>query len=227
MSINFENGVYDAVTDTFHECSVDSRHQLNTGYPWQDPSPEDFSEVNRILETTFLDPKVREIFKQSVGRLLNPDTRGRDLTVWLGEACNGKSTVMSLLQASLGDYITRVPVSDLLEGSKRTRGQAGVRMGVIDEPEDNVLFDVDLLKKASDSCQLTFIANSLANVPTNAQFTVIPFNTTFKSITVKYDSPLIRPLDPTIHTRILRLRMAFFNVLREAYGLIRTEEVHD
>ncbi|KAJ3062061.1 hypothetical protein HK102_008891, partial [Quaeritorhiza haematococci] len=108
--LGFTNGVYDLAKDEFRAGQPEDMISMTVGYPYE-PMDEDSEAVQIVhawLDQVF--PVAEE--KHFVLKLLASAIHGQLLDekfwIWIGGGANGKSTLINLMEGTLGDYATNV-----------------------------------------------------------------------------------------------------------------------
>lgn len=109
--IGFENGVYDLDLSEFRLGKSDDLISLTTGYnyvPFDDTNGI-ILEINRFFNELFGINHPHILFFLS--SLLHGNNTSKTFDIWVGMGCNGKSTLISLLKKTLGEYIREIPAT--------------------------------------------------------------------------------------------------------------------
>jgi P4 family phage/plasmid primase-like protien len=170
--IGFKNGVYDFKQNTFRTSTQNDYITFSTGYDFieYDENNQHVQEVYDFLDKILTNRKVKEYLLKVLGKTLLglPDER---FYIWTGiSGANGKSTLVNLLEATLGDYTTSVDVS-LLTNKRANSGNAspdvvrlrGKRLFTFQEPEHDDKLRTGLLKQYTGGD--TIIARELFKSP--------------------------------------------------------------
>ena len=154
--LGFENGVYDLKKQAFRKAEPNDYISFTTGYDYidYDPTNDKCIQVSDFIAKIITDPDVREYTLKVLGRSLLgiPDEH---FYVWTGlEGSNGKSTLVSLLEKTLGDYAITCDTSLLTEkrGSSSSASpdafeMKGRRLLLFAEPEKNSKLRVGFMKQ--------------------------------------------------------------------------------
>jgi P4 family phage/plasmid primase-like protien len=156
--ICFENGVFDLEAHVFREGRPDDYVSLSTGVnyvPFCEDAPA-VRELRRFFAQVHADPAVREYVLLTMGAFINGYTREERFHIWTGSGSNGKSLCVSLFEAAFGEYCCKFPIM-LLTGKRAASNAAtselavakGKRLAVLQEPGDNEVLNVGLMKEIS------------------------------------------------------------------------------
>lgn len=104
--IGFENGVYDLLTGTFRESTQDDYISKSVGYDYMevDKESEEYKCLLEFIENIYPIERVRHYMLKFFASLLDGVQRNQKFHILIGAGSNGKSTLINLLQATLGDY---------------------------------------------------------------------------------------------------------------------------
>jgi putative DNA primase/helicase len=111
--LNVANGTLDLRTGTLREHDRDD-YLSKVAPVAYDPSAECPIFMQFLAGVFRGDAALIEFVQRAVGYTLTGDTRERVLFILHGEGRNGKSTLLEVLSAALGDYATRTPTKTLL-----------------------------------------------------------------------------------------------------------------
>lgn len=154
--LGFENGVYDLKKREFRESFPEDYISYTTGYSYIPYNPEDSKvlEIYSFIEKIITNERVREYTLKVLGRgLLGiPDEK---FYIWTGlEGSNGKSTLVNLLERTLGDYAIACDTG-LLTAKRGSSSNVspdvyemkGRRVLMFAEPEKNASLRVGFMKQ--------------------------------------------------------------------------------
>ena len=108
MLIGFENGVYDLENHIFREGQPDDLISLSTGKNYTEEIPDNIStEIDQFLSEIFPNSDDKHYILKLMASFLKgiPDEK---LYILTGSSSNGKSTLLELLELSLGDYACKL-----------------------------------------------------------------------------------------------------------------------
>lgn len=170
--VGFKNGVYDFQQNIFRQSDQYDYLTFSTGYEYidYDENNEYIKEIYEFLEKIITNKNVREYLLKVLGKSLVgiPEEK---FYIWTGlSGANGKSTLVNLLEQTLGDYITSVDVS-LLTNKRASSSNAspdiirlkGKRMFTFQEPEHDDKLRTGILKQFTGGD--TIIARELFKAP--------------------------------------------------------------
>lgn len=154
--LGFKNGVYDFNSNEFRTPTPEDYLTYSTGYDYIECDEDDPNvvEIYQFLQKIITDKNVLEYLLKVLGRSLvgRPDEK---FYIWSGlSGANGKSTLVNLLEKTLGDYTTSIDVSLLT--NKRTGSSnatpdvvrlRGKRLITSQEPEPDDKLRTGILKQ--------------------------------------------------------------------------------
>ena len=170
--LGFENGIYDLEALAFRDGMPDDCISFSTGISFV-PFVEDCDEhkcLVRYFEQVFPNPRVRKYVLMHLSSCLNGNVKEERFHIWTGTGSNSKSIVVSLFEKCFGDYCCKLPVSLLT--NKRAASNAasseiartkGRRFAVLQEPSENEVFNVGLMKELTGGDKI--MARSLYKEP--------------------------------------------------------------
>lgn len=111
--VGFNNGVYDLEHGVFREASPTDRITKTVRYKYVPVSEdsEEWKDLEKYFEQVFTDEELRRYALKFMASCLDGSTRDQKFHFWTGCGANGKSTTISLLQHTLGDYYAPVDVT--------------------------------------------------------------------------------------------------------------------
>lgn len=254
--VGFKNGVYDFQKNSFRQCDQYDYLTFSTGYEYveYDENNEYIKEIYEFLEKIITNKDVREYLLKVLGKSLVgiPEEK---FYIWTGlSGANGKSTLVNLLEQTLGDYITSVDVS-LLTNKRASSSNAspdiirlkGKRMFTFQEPEHDDKLRTGILKQFTGGD--TIIARELFKAPitfklqgqmimccndlpavasidggTWRRIRVIEFKSRFCDNPVKANEFAI---DPNLKTKMKTWRPYFMSILIHWYNKYLYEGMHE
>jgi len=113
----FENGVFDLKTKTFRAGQPDDYASMSVGYDYEEVASEVIEEVSSFVAKILTDGALRRYVLKLLGSCVSGDTRDEKLHVWIGGGANGKSTLLLLLSACLGQYAASMKSTVLTQRS--------------------------------------------------------------------------------------------------------------
>ena len=211
----FKNGIYDLNKNIFRLGKPDDfisnySHIEYIEYNENDPK---VIQVYDFFEKVFPDKSVRKYFLDYTSDIFVGGNHNKKVIFWTGEGDNGKSVTQTILEKMLGPLAIKFSTK-LLTGKKQDIGSAGpelaragngVRLAVLEEPDNDEEINNGVLKSLSGNdsywardlfekgkstkeifplFKLIFITNSLPKLKHSDKATwnrirVIPFETTF------------------------------------------------
>jgi putative DNA primase/helicase len=157
MLLNVTNGALELDTGTLREHRRDDRCTLAAGAPY-DPDakcPRWLAVLGRIFAN---DAELIDFIRRAFGYMLTGRTDEQILFLLHGNGANGKSVLLAILRALLGDYARNTPASTLLE--RRNGGDSipndlarlrGVRAVTAAETGDGRRLDEERVKALTGS----------------------------------------------------------------------------
>ena len=154
--LGFENGVYDLKRDVFREGRPEDKVSLSTeiNYVEFDEDHYDIQRIKQFMKQILPDEEVREYVLYSLSSYLDGSTKEEKCHIWIGRGGNGKSLLVDMVQACMGQYADVIPIT-LLTNKKASSTQAtpemfkmkGKRFAVLQEPESGAQIDAGHLKE--------------------------------------------------------------------------------
>ncbi len=162
--IGFNNGVYDFKLNKFRNGLQKDCLTFSTGYDYQEYNESDIfiKEIYTFLSNIITNKKVYEYLLKILGKSLVgcPDEKFYIMTGICG--ANGKSTLINLLENTLGDYMTSVDTSLLVNKRGSSSGVSpdvvrlrGKRLLSFQEPEHNDKLRTGILKQFTGGDTIT------------------------------------------------------------------------
>lgn len=145
--IGFTNGVFDFKTNEFRKGRPDDYVSMSTRIKYQPIKPKSSTqqkikeEIEDFMNKIFPDAELRQYMYEHLASVLIGTNKNQTFNIYNGSGCNGKSKIVELMEASLGDYYSIIPTSILTN----KRGQIGslspelaklkgVRYAIMQEP---------------------------------------------------------------------------------------------
>ena len=171
--LGMSNGVYDLKTNTFRDGRPEDRVSLSTliDYPEFeedeiDITSEDSENVTvkaifDFMKQVMPEPARRRYFWVTLASYLKGLNSDEKFHLWDGCGGNGKSKILELFEAAMGEYCFKLPINLLTQ----KRGQSGAatpelslagakRFGSFQEPDEGAKINVGLLKELSGNDKL-------------------------------------------------------------------------
>lgn len=162
--ICFENGVYDLNTRRFRDGRPDDYITFTTriDYVDYDECDRNVRDVNAFLSKVFARDELRTYVLTLLASFLHGDIVNQHFHIWTGSGSNGKSTIVDLIEGTLGDYSCPLPVS-LLTKARSSSGVAtpelrntkGKRFAHMQEPENGDQIYVGHMKEITGGDAMT------------------------------------------------------------------------
>jgi P4 family phage/plasmid primase-like protien len=153
----FENGVLDLSEGKciFREGKPKDYLTISTGINFKEYSEDNkkIEEVNDFLSKIFVDKDVREYVLKLIASCLFGGS-DEHFHIWTGVGSNGKSTLIQLIEKTLGEYACKLPIS-LMTNKRSGSGNAspevirtrGRRFISMQEPDEGDELKVGILKE--------------------------------------------------------------------------------
>ena len=169
--LGMSNGIYDLKQGVFRDGRPEDRVSLCTNIDFPDVDEidvqhelSDVPEIEAIftfMKQVMPDPGRRRYFWMSLASYLKGLNSEERFHLWDGAGGNGKSKILELFEAALGDYCFKLPINLLTQ----KRGQSGAatpelslagskRFGSFQEPDEGARINVGLLKELSGNDKL-------------------------------------------------------------------------
>lgn len=208
----FTNGVIDFRTGEFR----DGRRRdyitkcTNRAFPgWDAKCPT----IDQFLWDIFEDNDVIQLFWQWLGYCLSGHTHLQKLAIWCGGGGNGKSVLVDLCSALLGDYGSTVPSELLLDsGRVADAGAHGAHLGQLRGLHAAFLEEIDDGKRLSGSRTKSLTGSSTVTFrpPYGAEY--ISYQVQCKFSLVVNPLPKINGVDRALLRRLFLFVFRFFFV---------------
>ena len=154
--IPFSNGVYDLLERQFRKTTKDDFINLTVNYSYNKEvnNPEVHEFVNHILPNQ----GVRDYVLKKLSECLNGDIPNTNFLMFIGDGANGKSQLLNLMKAAIGELGEKVEVT-LLTRKRNNANEANTekiklmnkRFAFLSEPEDGEKINIGLLKELTGS----------------------------------------------------------------------------
>jgi P4 family phage/plasmid primase-like protien len=155
--IAFTNGVYDFANDAFRDGKPEDYISVAVSVDYEEMSPKDdrVLELEEFFEKVFPDAEIRAYFLDHCAKLFIGGNAEKLLHFWTGGGDNAKTVTRMLLSGLFGRLAITFSTT-LLTGKKTQTGAAtpelarggnGVRLAVMDEPNNDEQLSVGLLKQ--------------------------------------------------------------------------------
>jgi len=242
--IGFENGVYDLHLHDFREGLPEDYISYTTGryYINYDANSNETREIDSYLSQVLTNPEVKEYVLKIFASSLDGTIKNEKFYIFTGTGGNGKSLLLALLQKSIGEYYSTLPISLLTQKRaasnsacpelERTKGR---RFAIMQEPGDNEKINIGLMKELSGGdpifarglykeggefkpqFKMIMACNDLPNVPSNdggtwRRIRVVPFDSKFTENPDKNNKKEFN-IDADIMDKIERWTETFISML--------------
>jgi P4 family phage/plasmid primase-like protien len=154
--VPFGNGVYDLLETTFRKTTKDDYINLTVGFKYDASvfNPEVHTFINQILPNQ----DVRNYVLKKMSECLNGDIPNTNFLMFIGDGANGKSQLLNLMKATMGELAEKVEVT-LLTRKRNNANEANTekiklmnkRFAFLSEPEDGEKINIGLLKELTGS----------------------------------------------------------------------------
>jgi P4 family phage/plasmid primase-like protien len=159
--IGFDNGVYDLEKFEFRDGKPDDYVTLSVGYDYTFKSKY-LREVMSMLNNIITNKNILTYLLKALASCLTGFIKSQKVFLLIGDGSNGKSLLMSLVNATLGDYCSKVPVSLITQ--KRTAAEqaspqihkvVNSRLALFSEPNKKDILNSGLIKELSGGEQVS------------------------------------------------------------------------
>jgi P4 family phage/plasmid primase-like protien len=155
--VPFGNGVYDLLEHKFRKTKKDDYINLTVNYDYNENMVN--KEVHTFLQQVLPIEPVREYVLKKMSECLNGDIPNTYFLMFIGDTgANGKSQLLNLMKAAMGDFGEKVEVT-LLTRKRSNANEANTekikllnkRFAFLSEPEDGEKINIGLLKELTGS----------------------------------------------------------------------------
>lgn len=200
--MGFKNGVLDLKNETFRIGRPEDYVSMSTSinYIEYDPNDPDVKDIQNMYKSIIPIRKVRDYVFRRTASFLSGSTRDETFDIYSGGGGNGKSKHMELVEACLGDYACKLPVTLLT--MKRGASNAatpelartkGKRLATLQEPDSKTRINVGLMKEITGGDKIQ--ARALYGEP-------FEFKPKFKLVLCCNDKPELPPNDDGTWRRV-------------------------
>jgi len=154
--LGFKNGVYDLRTEEFRIGRPEDYVSMSTkiNYVPYDPNDSDIQEIMKFYKSIFVIKRIRDYIFLRTASFLSGTTKDETFDIYSGGGGNGKSKHIELVEACLGDYAAKLPITLLTQKRGSSSGAApelartkGKRLCTLQEPDTNTTLNVGLMKE--------------------------------------------------------------------------------
>ena len=154
--VGFENGVFDLETQSFRDGKPEDYIMLSTRTNYIEYNEHDpiYCEIEEFMAQVFPNEEIRDYMFKYIASLFRGGNKEEKFHVWIGEGGNGKSKLKDLIDWTLGDYSTSIPISFF---TSRRAGSSSAQPDVMatknrrfaytDEPDGKVRLNCGLMKE--------------------------------------------------------------------------------
>ena len=154
--VPFENGVFDLIKREFRKTKKEDWINLILGYNY-DPKVDN-PEVHQFIKQILPNKRVRDYVLKKMSECLNGDIPNTNFLMFIGDGANGKSQLLNLMKATMGELAEKVEVT-LLTRKRNNANESNSekiklmnkRFAFLSEPEDGEKINIGLLKELTGS----------------------------------------------------------------------------
>jgi P4 family phage/plasmid primase-like protien len=175
----FKNGVIDFKTKTFRRGQPDDNLSKTTKIDYipldQERHRPLIDEINEFMAQLFPEPELREYMWEHLASTLIGINREQTFNIYIGGGSNGKSKLIELMSACLGEYKAVLPITAVTQKRAMIGGASpelavlkGVRYAVMQEPTKGDRINEGILKEITGGDDMTARAlfkNTITFVP--------------------------------------------------------------
>ena len=156
--IGFENGVYDLKLHLFREGMPEDYISFTTHkyYIPYDRESEEIKDIEEFFAKLFTSEELRNYVMDILACAIDGSIIQERFYIFIGEGSNGKSRLLDLIQKSVGEYYSTLPIALLTQkraSSNSAQGELertkGRRFAVLSEPSDDDKLNIGLMKELS------------------------------------------------------------------------------
>ena len=180
------------------QSRLDDYITMNTGVPYEQPSALALEKWQEYLETFLPDEQLRRDTQIALGHCIIGGNPEQIMIILKGKPRTGKSTMISALEAALGDYITTVS-ANIFKTDKFNEELAdsnGKRVLVCSELDETTTMSPSMIKR---------ITSGVDNVTSNIKFSMerMVYTPQFVPILATNEVPEIAGADKALRNRLL------------------------
>lgn len=154
--VPFKNGVYDLLNREFRKTKKEDYINLTTGFNYN--KKIDNKEVHTFINNILPNAAIRDYVLKKLSECLNADIPNTNFLMFIGDGANGKSQLLNLMKATIGELGEKVEVT-LLTRKRNNANEANTekiklmskRFAFLSEPEDGEKINIGLLKELTSS----------------------------------------------------------------------------
>lgn len=253
--LGFNNGVYDLNLGVFREAVPDDLLTKTVGYDYvkMNENHDDYKKLIKYFEQVFVDKEQRDFALKFMSSFLDGNIRDQKYVLWTGaNGANGKSTTVTLIRETLGDYYMPVPVTlftrkqgGASNASPELMALKGIRAGCMQEPDHGDRMHVGRMKEITGGDQI--IGRALFKEMEKFKLQIKLFmtcndlpsidamdgGTWRRLVVICFGSEFVEPKDikykhqfpkdPELEYTIGKLKIAFINMLFKYYKIYRKD----
>lgn len=154
----FENGVYDLKTHEFRNAKKEELVCGTTGYSYNKSTDEDRELIRETIRNMFLNDELYDYFMTIISNRLVKELLHEEIYFMIGDTCNGKGLVTTLIQNTFGDFTQVLEPASFTASKWGTNANAatpalasthGTNIVFINELERGTSLSSDILKRLS------------------------------------------------------------------------------
>lgn len=175
----FKNGVVDFNTKTFRRGQPDDNLSKTTKIDYipldSDKHRQQINEINDFMAQLFPEEELRSYMWEHLASTLIGTNREQTFNIYIGGGSNGKSKLIELMSACLGEYKAVLPITAVTQKRAMIGGASpelavlkGVRYAVMQEPTKGDRINEGILKEITGGDDMTARAlfkNTITFVP--------------------------------------------------------------
>ena len=154
--VPFKNGVFDLLKREFRQTEKDDYINLTVNFDFEECV--DNPEVHKFIREILPDTDVRDYVLKKFAECLNGDIPNTNFLMFIGNGANGKSQILNLMKACMGQLGEKMEVT-LLTRKRNNANEANPekikllnkRFAFLSEPEDKEKINIGLLKELTGS----------------------------------------------------------------------------
>jgi P4 family phage/plasmid primase-like protien len=256
--LGFENGVYDLKLHIFREGMPDDYISLSTNkiyIPYNPLCPE-VEEINDFFAKLFTNENLRNYVLDILACAIDGSIVQERFYIFTGQGSNGKSRLLDLIQKSIGDYYSILPIALLTQkraASNSAQGEVertkGRRYAVLQEPSENDKINIGYMKELSGNdriltrglykepyefkpqFKMILACNELPEVPSDdggtwRRIRVIEFSSKFCE-NPNPEKPNEFPMDLQLSEKLERYADIFLSMLIERHKKINPNKINE
>jgi len=156
--IAFNNGVFDISRMEIRDGKPEDCISFSTGIDYDEDREyyqyDTWPQIEKFIREVLPDKEVREYFIKHLATNLIGGNTAQKFHILTGSGSNGKSMLMNLTSAALGDYACTVPISLFTQARNKSSAAApevirlkGRRFVTMQEPDESIALNTGLMKE--------------------------------------------------------------------------------